>query len=366
MNTVKGTSGKINRNTLLALSIIILVFAIQAGTGVYFALKSKRLSLELKDVLGKQDARMREDSKVQLDLKNNYARIQNDYLTLQQSIEGLKNHRDKLVGQVRALLGEKERARKLGTQLGQTEKDMQALAQEKQDFLDQTLSLRAEIQDLGAIQKQLIAEKNQLEDTLTKERDKTGIKKLEQENLSLRKDNSELTARIRQYQDENMQIKNRADLLASSEGKLKDQVKQLTDKVNDFDSRYNEAMKKNKELQKQVMEAPRKFAELARQNKALIKQAATMHYNMGVFYTKEKDYSRAVAEFEKCLELAPDDAYAHFNLGYIYAEYMVNRDKAIEQFRQYLRTAKSSDKDVDWVKRYIITWESWKGNKTLE
>jgi len=91
-----------------------------------------------------------------------------------------------------------------------------------------------------------------------------------------------------------------------------------------------------------------------------------MHYNLGVFYTNQKDYSRAIAEFEKALELTPDDPYVRFNLGYIYAEYLVNRPKALEHFRQYLRYAKPDDKDADWVKKYILTWQAFDGKQPME
>jgi tetratricopeptide (TPR) repeat protein len=111
---------------------------------------------------------------------------------------------------------------------------------------------------------------------------------------------------------------------------------------------------------------PGKFAEIARQNKVLIRQTASMHYNLGVFYSKQKEYTRATNEFEKALELTPDDAYVHFNLGYIFAEYLLDRAKAVDHFRQYLRLAKKDDKDIDWVRKYILTWETWQGNKPLE
>jgi len=91
-----------------------------------------------------------------------------------------------------------------------------------------------------------------------------------------------------------------------------------------------------------------------------------MHYNLGVFYSKQKEYSRAVSEFEEAVKLRPDDAYSHFNLGYIYAEYLVNRPKAIEHFRHYLRLAKKDDKDLDWVKKYILTWQAWAGKEPME
>ncbi|MBU2221078.1 MAG: tetratricopeptide repeat protein, partial [Candidatus Omnitrophica bacterium] len=111
---------------------------------------------------------------------------------------------------------------------------------------------------------------------------------------------------------------------------------------------------------------PAKFAELARENKVLIKETALMHYNLGVFYTQSKEFSRATAEFEKAIELNPDDPYSHYNLGYIYAEYLGNRPKAIENFRKFLKLAKAEDKDVDWVKKYILTWQTWEGKKPVD
>ena len=127
-----------------------------------------------------------------------------------------------------------------------------------------------------------------------------------------------------------------------------------------------EAQKKNKRLELEALNVPKKFAEIGRQNKILLKDTAQMHYNLGVFYTKNKEYDRAVAEFEKVVEINPDDSYAQFNLGYIYAEYLVNRDKAVEHFRHYLTLAKSDDKDIDWVKKYLLTWETFNGKKPME
>ncbi|MFH1640381.1 MAG: tetratricopeptide repeat protein, partial [Candidatus Omnitrophota bacterium] len=91
-----------------------------------------------------------------------------------------------------------------------------------------------------------------------------------------------------------------------------------------------------------------------------------MHYNLGVFYTKNKQYSRAVAELEKAVELNPQDAHAHFNLGYIYAEYVENRSRAVEHFRKYINCADSNDKDMDWAKKYIVTWSSYEAKEPMD
>jgi tetratricopeptide (TPR) repeat protein len=97
-----------------------------------------------------------------------------------------------------------------------------------------------------------------------------------------------------------------------------------------------------------------------------MRQTSRMHYNLGVFYSKRKEYSRAAGEFERAVEITPDDAYSYFNLGYIYSENIVNRPKAIEYFRRYLQYARKDDKDADWVKKYILTWETWQGKKPVE
>ncbi len=136
--------------------------------------------------------------------------------------------------------------------------------------------------------------------------------------------------------------------------------------LRDVSKQYREALSKNRRMEKKLDYIPKKFAEIARENKLLIKETALTHYNLGVFYTEHKEYRRAVAEFEKSLELNHDDAYAHFNLGYIYAEYLVDRPKAINHFRQFLRLSDKNDKDTDWVKKYILTWQAWGGKEPIK
>ncbi|MFA5118456.1 MAG: hypothetical protein WC695_06345 [Candidatus Omnitrophota bacterium] len=143
------------------------------------------------------------------------------------------------------------------------------------------------------------------------------------------------------------------------------QIEVYRRQVKEFKRRYEEALIKNRSLEKKAEALPARIAEIARENKVLIKETALMHYNLGVFYTKNKEFSRAIAEFEKSTELNPEDASSHYNIGYIYSEYLVNRPKAIEHFRKYLSLTKGSDKDVDWVKKYILTWQTWEGKKPM-
>jgi len=62
------------------------------------------------------------------------------------------------------------------------------------------------------------------------------------------------------------------------------------------------------------------------------------------------------------LELNPNDAATHYNLGIIYSEYLDNKSKAIAHFKRYL-AIEPNDKDADKAKRYILTWEKWQDEK---
>ena len=90
-----------------------------------------------------------------------------------------------------------------------------------------------------------------------------------------------------------------------------------------------------------------------------------MHYNAGVFYARNKEFGRAIKEFQKVLDIKPQDPQANYNLGYIYAEHLVDRPKAISYFKNYLTYAPDAH-DADWVKRYIMTWQTWYGRQVMK
>lgn len=184
----------------------------------------------------------------------------------------------------------------------------------------------------------------------------------ERRNKDLFAENEALQKRLEEIPNLNKKLQKNEDEKLNLQAKMIICERQ----VSDFRKKYNEALSKNKTLEKKLLEIPKKFAEVTRENKMLLKETALMHYNLGVFYTEKKEYNRAVAEFEKSIELNPDDGYAYFNLGYLYAEYLVNRPKAIESFRLFLKYATGDDKDVDWVKRYILTWQAWEGKTPLK
>ncbi|MCK5493196.1 MAG: tetratricopeptide repeat protein, partial [Candidatus Omnitrophica bacterium] len=143
--------------------------------------------------------------------------------------------------------------------------------------------------------------------------------------------------------------KNKAEEIIEKE---KEKTTKIITKIKELEMKYKGALKINKDFQKKIKNVPRKFSVIAKQNEMLLRETATMHYNLGVFYTKNKEYEKAIIEYKKALDIRPKDANAYFNLGYIYAERFNDRDKAIDCFRSFLRLAHNDDTDIEWAKKY--------------
>jgi len=245
--------------------------------------------------------------------------------------------------------GNTQRIKQLETTLAETE---QKYSDDKQGFDVRSKSLEGSVADL---QKDNAKLKNSLE-------------KVAIEYKIIPETKKEL-ARLQAEQKDLTQKSNLLDMKVKtleSKGLDKDaQIEVQRSQIKEYKKRYEQAMAKNRIFERKSDQLPVKFAEMARENKVLIKETALMHYNLGVFYTKNKEYSRSIAEFEKAIELNPEDPYSNYNLGYIYAEYQLDRPKAIENFKKYLSLLKTDDKDSDWVKKYILTWQTWEGKKPV-
>ena len=217
--------------------------------------------------------------------------------------------------------------------------------------------LETQVENLGVTQMLLEEERDNIKKTLSKS--KAGyiiVDDLKRQINGHKKENSRLMSEIKR-------LKRKREKLEDDLVKAETIVDVTKDQIRELKQKYSNAVRTNKVLEKKLKRLPKEYAEIARENKVLLKRTALMHYNLGVFYTKNKEYPRAIAEFEKTIELNPEDALAYFNLGFIYAEHFANRKKAIKRFQQYLELAKKDDKDIDWVKRYILTWQTWEGKK---
>lgn len=80
---------------------------------------------------------------------------------------------------------------------------------------------------------------------------------------------------------------------------------------------------------------------------------AKVHYNMGNIFFHQGKYDDAVTEYQKTLEIAPSDVNAHFNLAYIYGEFLHKYESAIEHYKQYLHLNPTAE-DAPLVQEKII------------
>ena len=345
---------KINKRIVI-MTVCIIIMVSLAAYIFYFRSRNLKLNSQFNSLQANFEK-----------VTQDYAEIKNKYNKLQADLDGLTKERENLLIQIKGLLPERGLARELEGTVEKNKQEIEALTKEKQALTEQTLELKSKLQKLAFEQERLFKEKRQLSEELARERDVSLLKRTEQAKANLEKENLNLANNLKLARLKTGDLQEQINRLQKDLDKAKAEGAELSGKADRLNKKLAEAEEKNKRLEQKIVEAPKKFAEIARQNKVLLKQTANMHYNLGVFYTKQKEYLRAIAEFEKSIELDPNDAYAHFNLGYIYAEHVVDRQKAVEQFREFLRLAKKDDKDVDWVRKYLLTWEAWESKKPIE
>jgi tetratricopeptide (TPR) repeat protein len=112
------------------------------------------------------------------------------------------------------------------------------------------------------------------------------------------------------------------------------------------------AVAKTAELKKDLDKTLSEVSAQNREKGKLQKEAATMHYNLAVILTNQHNYPAAIREYEKVIELDPNDADAHYNLAIVYDTDMKDNDKALEQYREYIRIAPDS-KEAQEVREWI-------------
>jgi tetratricopeptide (TPR) repeat protein len=60
---------------------------------------------------------------------------------------------------------------------------------------------------------------------------------------------------------------------------------------------------------------------------------------LGILYRESSDYAHAEQAYRKSIELKPEDAAAHLNLGILYEIYLKRPAEALTQYREYQRIA---------------------------
>ena len=283
-----------------------------------------------------------------------------DYDKLKKEYDAVMADRDNLLLQSKTMGDYKNRVDGAEAAAKKAQEDKARLQQEIQVLENQLLDLKQKISDLETASSQLAKENEGSKKSLEKmtfeykivAETKKELAATKNQNVSFARSAKQMETRVKNLEAESLNSDAQQEIYRMQ--------------IKDLKKRYEQALTRNRALEKKAEQIPARFAEISRQNRTLLKETALMHYNLGVFYSKNKEYPRAMAEFEKSIELNSDDAASYFNLGYICAEYLVNRPKAILYFRKFLSLVKTEDKDVDWVKKYILTWQTWEGKKPMD
>lgn len=112
----------------------------------------------------------------------------------------------------------------------------------------------------------------------------------------------------------------------------------------------------NVQVKKQQQKIVKLEKELAASKEELKKQEALLHYNLGVAYTKEKNYDMALDEYRKALKLNSADPDTYYNLAILYDDCFKNPKRAIENYKKYLELRPNAP-DIDEVKEWILDLE---------
>ncbi len=339
--------------------VIILVLLLVISL---MGMRLRQLSVQLRQQTGLYERLVRQGG----DLKASFENAQTEAATLQKQLTAATAEQARLAAQVKELSAEREKAAalekeaqgmkadlaKVSRDLGESETARKS-AQYQLDSITEKFKVTEKEKDA------ILIEKTGLQVALDEEKNKTGSRRLEEENAGLKKEKESQSKELKRLSNElaQSQEENRV---------LQQEVAALSKKAGELGAAYKKAEKTSDHLADRIIDAPGHMADLARQNQVLVKRTGTMHYNMGVFYMKRKEFSRAVAEFKRAVELVPADAQAHFNLGYIYAEHLGNRSRAVKHLRTYLEYAQKDDKDKDWAQKYIMTYEAWEAKKPIQ
>jgi len=226
---------------------------------------------------------------------------------------------------------------------------MASLEKEKEAAKAENIALKNKLNRLEELEKNLLkAGRDSLGNDSGPNDKRLRIKELRAEDI-----NTQEAALLTQTQPDGAQLK-------ELQSKFEEEKKRLSRQADEYKKKYLKELEKNNLAMQGSDNLPQKFSDVVKKNEDLQKETSGMHYNLGVFFIQNKEYDRAIIEFEKAIEISPEDPYSYYNLGYIYAQYLIDRGKAVKYFRKFMQFVKNDDEDAAWVKDYLLTWESYK------
>lgn len=205
----------------------------------------------------------------------------------------------------------------------------------------------AELERLGSSQMEL---QKKLE--LTEEQEKA----LAEENARLKADAEATETQKKVILN---QVKNSVDSFEEFRVRATDEIVKLQKSIKDMDSQkkaLEESLQKSAEStesdrQKMTEQIQTLSDEIASHQKveqrlkqdvahkdkaAIVRETAKLHYNLGNFYYRNRNFADAAREYKKALFYDPNDADTHYNLAVLADEVLEDRPTAITNFKKFL------------------------------
>lgn len=340
------------------LMLLVALLVVASGGATYFGWRAQQLEGKLKLIASDRQGAQEE----QATLQERAEALQAQFNNLNDTHQAATQERDRLLAELaktqEALdrLNAEQAERDAAYRQTAAERDLltsllEKASTEHRTMAEQVAPLQGRMQDLERAYEQALIERDAVKQDLAAAQKKSHEKQLKQDLAAQRKEHKELERMLGSTKQELQELQRR-------EARVKTQLRSLQQD-------YAKVATDRNRLKRQNTMIPSDVSQLAREHQRLLKETADMHYNMGVLFSQQKQYERALTEFRKVVELRPDDADAYYNLGVIYAEHLPDRERAITHFRRYLKISPRAQ-DASWVKQYIASWQAYEAKERLE
>ena len=309
---------------------------------------------------------------LELELRNKHkemADVKADRDNVLKQTKGFMTEKEQLLNEIREL---KEYDSKWQVQVDSLKKEnaiLQAQIEEaKGGFRNREDELAKERQALEQRIAELEDRSNSLARTMeeyTPER----IDQLNEDRNRLEQETRGFAKRILEYENRITELKQQMkplELDREELHKLRKESKELYKRVRYIDkleSRQEQLLKENAEYRERLEVLKAKFrdsvpgiAKASRISQKMMRENADMHYNLGTIFLHNKQYREAIQEYERVLELRPNDPETHYNLGVLYDDYLKDREKALHHYQKYMAINPRAP-DAKKIESYILSLE---------
>jgi tetratricopeptide (TPR) repeat protein len=100
-------------------------------------------------------------------------------------------------------------------------------------------------------------------------------------------------------------------------------------------------------------ETSKEMGKLVEENQILRKDTVKLHYNLANLFFEQGKYEMSAVEYNRVLDLMPQDAATHYNLAFVSAEYLKDYKSAVDHYKRYL-TLDPNASDATFVKNQIL------------